>query len=145
MRDRPCGPSRCGLMLAASLLASCTAPPDDPAHPANAAGWVETRLSFGLGPADRPEQGVSAAAWRAFLDREVTPRFPDGLSVLDIYGQWQGPGERAPERLRSKLLVIDHPDDATDEARLTAIRDAWRRLTGDRSVLSVTQTARVSF
>ena len=129
------------LLAAAALLGGCAAapPPPDPAHPRQAAGWVDTRLYFGLGPAD------SEAGWRDFLDREVTPRFPDGLSVIDAYGQWQGPGQATPERLRSKLLVIEHPQDVADDARIEAIRDAWKRRTGDRSVLCVTEPARVSF
>src|SRR5271168_17538 len=75
----------------------------DPAHPGQTSGWVDTKLYFGLGLADNPNQGVSEARWREFLDREVTPRFPNGLSVLDVYGQWQGKTQTAPERLRSKL------------------------------------------
>src|SRR3954469_22345925 len=77
---------------ATSPIASASAPTlkGDPAHPGRTAGWVDTRLLFGLGPADHPDQGISEAQWREFLDREVTPRFPDGLSVADIYGQWQG-------------------------------------------------------
>src|ERR1700720_3080757 len=74
----------------------------DAAHPAKTAGWVDTQLYFWLGPAGAPEKGVSEAAWRSFLDAEVTPRFPAGLSVVDVYGQWQGKDEKAPERIRSK-------------------------------------------
>lgn len=133
------------LAPAALLLAGCAAPASDPAHPEATRGWVDTRLYFGLGPADRPGEGVSEAAWRDFLDHEVTPRFPDGLSVLDVYGQWQGPREPVPERLRSKLLEIDCPDDAQNRGRIEAIRQAWKRLTGDRSVLRVSQPADVSF
>src|SRR5579863_8635859 len=62
----------------------------DPAHPGQTKSWLDTKLYFGLGPVDHPEQGASEGDWRSFLDREVTPRFPDGLSVLDVYGQWQG-------------------------------------------------------
>jgi hypothetical protein len=117
----------------------------DSAHPGHASGWVDTKLYFGLGPADHSEQGVSEAEWRAFLDKEVTPRFPDGLSVLDVYGQWQGKNETAPERLRSKLLIIDHPDTAENRAKIDAIRSAWKQRTGDQSVLMVNEPADVSF
>jgi hypothetical protein len=117
----------------------------DAAHPAQTQGWVDTKLYFGLGPADQPSQGISEAAWRDFLDKEVTPRFPDGLSVLDVYGQWQGKQETAPERLHSKLLVIDYPDTADNRSKIEAIRTAWKRRTGDQSVLRVTQPADVSF
>lgn len=117
----------------------------DPAHPGQATGWVETHLYFGLGPADVSKAGVSEATWREFLDREVTPRFPDGLSVADIYGQWQGKGQPSPERLRSKVLIIDYPDNQGNRDKVEAIRAAWKKLTGDQSVLCVTQPAEVSF
>lgn len=106
---------------------------------------MDTKLYFGLGPADHPEQGISEAKWREFLDREVTPRFPDGLSVLDVYGQWLSKGQTAPERLHSKLLIIYHPESAENSGRIDAIRAAWKKLTGDQSVLRVTEPADVSF
>jgi hypothetical protein len=122
----------------------------DPAHPAQTSGWVDTRLYFGLGPAGSPNKGVTEAKWRAFLDREVTPRFPDGLSVLDVYGQWTPKSRQAvpgnhPERIRSKLLIVDYPETDENEARIEAIRLAWKKMTGDQSVLKVTQPAGVSF
>jgi hypothetical protein len=106
---------------------------------------VDTKLYFGLGPADRPEQGVSELKWRDFLDHEVTPRFPDGLSVADVYGQWQGKGQTSPERLRSKVLIIDYPDTPENRDKIDGIRAAWKKMTGDRSVLRVTEPADVSF
>jgi hypothetical protein len=155
MRGAPVKPGIHAFALSALLLAGCAMQPaapgvpstlaGDAAHPAQAAGWVDTRLYFGLGPADRPEQGVAETAWREFLDHEVTPRFPDGLSVIDVYGQWQGRGQAAPERLRSKLLVVDYPDTPDNRAKVEAIRAAWKRRTGDQSVLRVTQPAEVSF
>ncbi|HEY6850085.1 MAG TPA: DUF3574 domain-containing protein [Terracidiphilus sp.] len=121
----------------------------DPAHPGQTSGWVDTKLYFGLGPADHPEKGISEAQWRDFLDKEVTPRFPDGLSVVDVYGQWQGhwQGQKdpAPERLRSKLLIVDYQDSPENRNKVEAIRSAWKRQTGDLSVLRVTQPVDVSF
>jgi hypothetical protein len=117
----------------------------DPAHPGVTQGWVDTKLYFGLGLADHPDNGVSEARWRDFLDHEVTPRFPNGLSVIDVYGQWQGKTQTTPERLRSKLLIIDYPDTQENREKVDAIRAAWKKLTGDQSVLRVTQPADVSF
>ncbi|MFC4764943.1 DUF3574 domain-containing protein [Dyella koreensis] len=141
-------------MLVLGLMAGCVMQPSAPtsatlqgdaAHPAATQGWVETRLYFGLGLVDKPESGVSEQAWRAFLDQEVTSRFPDGLSVIDVYGQWQGKQQSSPERLRSKQLVIDYPDTSENRAKVEAIRAAWKQRTGDQSVLRVTQPADVSF
>jgi hypothetical protein len=117
----------------------------DPAHPGHTAGWVDTKLYFGLGPADEPGKGISESAWRAFLDKEVTPRFPNGLSVIDVYGQWQGKEEKVPERIRTKLLIIDYPDIGENRDKIEAIRAAWKKLTGDQSVMRVTEPADVSF
>jgi hypothetical protein len=117
----------------------------DPAHPGQTKGWVDTKLYFGLGPVDHPEQGISETQWREFLDKQVTPRFPAGMSVLDVYGQWQGKGQPAPARLRSKMLIIDYPDTQENRDKVEAIRVAWKQMTGHQSVMRVTEPADVSF
>jgi len=89
--------------------------------------------------------GVDEAAWRGFLDKDVTPRFPSGLTVVDAYGQWQGKQQAQPERLRSKIVVLLYPDTPAARASVDAIRAAWKAKTGDQSVLRVTQPADVSF
>ena len=114
-------------------------------HPTQTQGWVDTRLYFGLGPTDDASKGVSEKQWREFLDKEVTPRFPSGLSVMDVYGQWQDERQPAVERIRSKMLVIDYPATKSNAAKIEAIREAWKQRTGDRSVLRVTTPADVSF
>jgi Protein of unknown function (DUF3574) len=135
-------------LLAITPLSAQTPSPTlhgDRAHPAHAIHWLDTRLYFGLGPIDDPTKGTSEAAWRDFLDHEVTPRFPNGLSVLDVYGQWQGAQQTSPERERSKLLVIDYPATPANAAKIEAIRSAWKQRTHAQSVLKVTQPADVSF
>jgi len=46
-------------------------------------------MMFGRKIGDRV--AVTNSAWARFVDREITPRFPDGLSVVDAAGQWQDP------------------------------------------------------
>ena len=122
----------------------------DAARPAEAHGWVRSELYFGVGedtgPADRPQtQKISEAQWRAFLDKEVTPRFPDGLTVFDAYGQWLFRGAKEPNRLATKVLVILHEDTPARRANIEAIRLAWKRATGHQSVLWSRQPVEVSF
>jgi len=140
-------------VLALALLAGCATPPpapppvtpalhNDPVRPA-AARWVRTELYFAIclvGAADT--RGVQ---WQAFLDSEVTPRFPDGLTVLDAYGQWLASGAKVPSRLISKELVILHEDTPQRNADIEALRTAWKQATGDQSVLRVSQPADISF
>jgi hypothetical protein len=149
---RPC---LAALGLALALAGCAHKPPSpvsaaptlagDPNHPGQTTNWVDTKLYFGLGPLDRPERGVSEAEWHDFLDKQVTPRFPDGLSVVDVYGQWQGKQQTTPERLRSKMLIIDYPDTQENREKIEAIRAAWKQMTGDQSVMRVTHPADVSF
>lgn len=122
----------------------------DAARPAQAQGWVRSELYFGVGeesgPADRPQaEPISEAQWRAFLDKEVTPRFPDGLTVFDAYGQWLFRGAKEPNRLSTKVLVILHEDTPQRTADIEAIRLAWKQATKHQSVLWSKQAAEVSF
>ena len=81
---------------------------------------------------------ISPTEWAAFLDEEVTPRFPDGLSVIDIYGQYRN-RQGAIRRERSKLLIIVVFDAPAYASRVQAILDSYRRRSKQESVLRVEQ------
>jgi hypothetical protein len=145
------------LLLAALLAVSLTCrdvladPPQatatlhgDAARP-EAARWLRCELYFGVGTFGAPDDGVSEMRWRAFLDREVTPRFPDGLTVLDAYGQWRGHPGQEPSRLRSKVLVILCEDTQANRSAIDDIRVAFKAATHDKSVLLATEHVDVSF
>ena len=100
-------------------------------------------LFFGRGIADR--DGVSETDWARFVDEEVTPRFPDGLTVLDARGQWRAPGSASVVRERSKVLVIVLGGAKDDDAKLDAIRDAYKRRFHQQSVLLVRHIDCVGF
>jgi hypothetical protein len=136
----------CALLAACQSTPPATTPETISAAPApvlpatgGAAGWVRTELYFGIAPVEAEGLGLSAAegSWRAFLDEEVTPRFPDGLTVLDAYGQWRADAASEVGRVRSRVLVIVHPDTPAKRAEIEAIRAAYRERTGAMSVLAV--------
>ena len=100
------------------------------------------QLFFGLSAANQPD--VTDADWRAFVDAEVTPRFPDGLSVSDVYGQWKSPaGDFVRESTKAVFIVLAGRPDESE--RLGLIRDAYKRRFHQQSVLLVEQKACVSF
>jgi uncharacterized protein DUF3574 len=104
--------------------------------------YARLELLFGLGRKDGTE--IAESEWRAFLDAEVTPRFPDGLTVLTGYGQWRSDaGIIAKET--SKVLVIWHKPAADSEAKVEAIRSAYKARFGQASVMRVDGVSCVSF
>lgn len=106
-------------MLAAAAVALILLSPLSPTYAQNGpetTSAVQATLYFGL---SSPSGGVSEQEWTRFLVDEVTPRFPNGLTVLSAYGQSSSQArlEDAPVPVLSettKVLIIVHPD--TDEA-----------------------------
>jgi hypothetical protein len=87
---------------------------------------------------------VTDAEWRAFVVEHVTPRFPDGFTVLDAVGQYRtSAGEIKSEP--TKVLLVAHPPDARPRAALQELRDLYRRLFQQESVLLIESPARASF
>lgn len=74
---------------------------------ARGAAYVETRLFFGT---ERPDGGpdVTDRQFMAFIDRNVTPSFPSGLTVQDGRGQWRD-SNGTIERERSYELILLYP------------------------------------
>ena len=100
------------------------------------------QLFFGRDVAGRP--AVSEAEFRKVLDEEITPRFPDGLTVLDGGGQWKGEENRLI-REASKVVLIVLPKGDGNQTRLESVRQAYKVRFRQDSVLLVTQPACVSF
>lgn len=88
--------------------------------------------------------GVSEADWTRFITREMTPRFPDGLTITDATGQWRDRGSGRIMREPSKHVEIVLPGNADDEARLDDIVAAYKRAFRQHSVGVVVRPACVS-
>lgn len=127
------------LFAALLALGGCTPPAVQTAAPASACAAplepaVEVDLYFGR----TIEKGreVSDAEWAAFLNDEVTPRFPDGLSVVDVRGQYRRADGRI-ERERSKLLVVVMFDAPAHAPKVQAVIDAYKKRYRQQSVFRV--------
>ena len=72
---------------------------------------------------------VDDAAWDAFLKDTVTPRFPDGLTVVDAAGQWRD-SEGLVQKERSKLLVILVPPHLDSSRSISEISEEYKRRFG---------------
>jgi hypothetical protein len=92
------------------------------------------RLYFGRNKGD--VEVVTDSAWAAFLREVVTPEFPQGLTVWEAAGQWQG-AEGRLGRERSFVLEIVHPLDSSGETRVERVIEAYKHRFGQESVLRV--------
>ena len=104
--------------------------------------FVKYELFMGLN--SQSGEVVADAAWAAFLEDSVTPRFPDGLTVFDARGQWRN-SEGLVLKERSKVLVILAPP-GEDGMRLTGeIADEYKLRFNQESVLRVVSDVCATF
>ena len=87
----------------------------------------------------------SEEQWLKFLDEEITPRFPDGLTVYDAAGQWWDKATNRIIREPSKIVLIVLPGKDEDLARLNEVVEAYKRSFGQQSVGMILRPACVSF
>jgi hypothetical protein len=100
-------------------------------------------LMFGRRTGDRI--GVSNAAWARFVVREITPRFPDGLTIINASGQWRDPSRNRIVREPSKLVQIVLPGKDEDQQHLNEIAAAYKTRFHQQSVGIVVRAACVAF
>jgi Protein of unknown function (DUF3574) len=100
-------------------------------------------LMFGRKIGDRV--GVSELQWSRFVDREITPRFPDGLTVIDARGQWRDTDNKRIVREPSKLVQIVLPGKPEDADRLNEIAESYKKRFRQQSVGIILRPACISF
>ena len=125
--------------VAALCLSGCA----DPS--ARCKGGLErptAQLVFGRVDADGA--AVSEAQFARFLEQEIGPRFPDGVTVVDAQGRWTPPAGTVIHG-PSKMVMIVLRGDADESARLEAVRAAYRRRYNQPSVLRMISGACASF
>ena len=117
--------------VVAVSLGACAQPGAPPVCTAPLKPALEIDLYFGR---DKPGGGeVSEAEWAAFLTDTVTPRFPDGLSVLNVEGQTREPSGRIV-RERAKLMVVVVFDAPAHQGKVREIIEVYNSRFGQHGV-----------
>lgn len=135
------------LVLAAPAQAEEARPQDarpGELRPGVSVVMIETKLLFGLASADG--SGVSEQEWTHFLANEVTPRFPEGLTVIAAYGQVKGEAHGSAQVVQEnmRLVLIYHPDTPDAARKLDDIRRLYSERFHQWGVLQVTNAVRVT-
>jgi hypothetical protein len=105
--------------------------------------FFRTELYFGT---DKPGGGkVTADDWDKFLETEVTPRFPDGFTVLEGYGQFKDSGGKIV-REASLVLVLFYPKKQREAVNLKIeeLRANYKKHFNQESVLRLDYLKAVS-
>ena len=102
---------------------------------------VHDTLYFGTG---KPGGGtVTADEWTRFVETIITPRFPQGLTVSQVSGQWQG-ADGTIVRETTHVLTLVHPDDAVSEGRVVEVARTYKTLFQQEAVMRVSDRVCVS-
>ncbi len=92
----------------------------------------------------RPDgSAVSPEDFQRFVDHEVTPRFPAGLTLLGGNGQFRD-ASGATIKESSKLLILLYSYDRDNSRKIEAIRSAYVNTFQQESVLRVDGSSCVS-
>jgi len=103
---------------------------------------VQTQLYFGL---SKSRGVVSAREWQSFVEREITPRLPQGFSVADVRGAWLSEAAKRTISENSKLLIRVHAGAPADNEAINAVIDSYKRAFAQESVMRVDQNICVAF
>jgi Protein of unknown function (DUF3574) len=124
------------------LLPACLAPPSVAAPGASmlrCTAQTTSRLYFGM---DSPDGPVSDATWQDFIDREITPRLPDGFTWWAAKGQWRGK-DGAIGREDSRVLEVVAPNSVLLRQTLAEIAGRYKTRFRQQVVLVTQGDARV--
>ncbi len=105
--------------------------------------WTRTELYYGAGRL--PADDTKDTRWENYINEVVTPRFPEGLTLLEGTGQWRVKEGQTPRRNRTRILILIHEDTEEKSRKVDEIRTLWKEISGQQSVLRVSQPADVSF
>jgi Protein of unknown function (DUF3574) len=105
--------------------------------------FARTELYFGRSKADGSV--VTEEAFRRFLDQEITPRFPNGLTLVSGTGQFRGSSGMIVREDSVLLILLYATADTQSSEKIDTIRDSYKRKFQQESVLRVDSRSCVWF
>lgn len=103
--------------------------------------FARTELFFGL---SRPGGVVTEEEFQGFVDSKITPRFPDGLTLLSGKGQFRDATNVIIQE-GTKLLILLYPFSKARNTDVEQIRVDYKDAFQQQSVLRVDEQSCVSF
>jgi hypothetical protein len=129
-----------GILALTLAIEACASHPPETCRPGERSAIVDA-LYFGTATSDGT---VTSAEWRDFVNRVVTPRFPQGLSWWASAGQWRT-ATGAIQREASHILHLVHDDTQESELALREVVNRYKARFRQEAVLRVRSGSCVSF
>ncbi len=104
--------------------------------------FARTELLFGLSRTGAPD--VTELEFKQFIDSKVTPRFPEGLTLLSGNGQFKDAAGNIVKE-GSKLLILLYPFSIPSSKLVDEIRHDYKERFRQESVLRIDDVSCVSF
>ena len=103
---------------------------------------IRDEIYFGL--SGRDGAIIGEQEWSRFLDTAITPRFPDGLTVIDAAGQYRL-GNGLLQKERSRVVVLVHPASAENDSSVARICRSYVVSFNQESVMRVSSACGQAF
>lgn len=104
--------------------------------------FARTELLFGLSRSNAPD--ITEEEFQGFIDLQVTPRFPEGLTLLAGNGQFKDSAGNIIQE-GSKLLILLYPFSKDRSALVDEVRAEYKSAFQQESVLRIDEHSCVSF
>jgi len=104
--------------------------------------FARTELLFGLSRSNAPD--ITEEEFQGFIDQQVTPRFPEGLTLLAGNGQFKDSAGNTIQE-GSKLLILLYPFSKDRSGLVDEVRAEYKSAFQQESVLRVDKHSCVSF
>lgn len=103
---------------------------------------IKDELYFGL---SKPGgKTISEVEWQQFLNRVITPRFKDGLTVMDANGQYLNNSGKL-SREKTKLIILVYETNQSKNQMVQEAISSYKKTFQQEAVLRVTSNVKVSF
>ena len=104
--------------------------------------YMRTELVFGMSRHQAPD--ISEAEFERFIDEQIAPRFPEGLTIVSGDGRFKDAKGNIVQEA-SKLLVVLYQFGQERSRQIDEIRSAYRTQFQQQSVLRIDEMQCVSF
>jgi hypothetical protein len=100
-------------------------------------------MFFGLSEHGTP---IANEQWQDFVDKAITPRFPEGLTIVHANGQYRSSGGEVAKEPTAILILLHKKENfRRDDALLNSIAKEYDVRFQQESVLKCDSEARVEF